>query len=174
MFHEDPVGEAADGCRDADGAGAGDVAHVVSLLDPEQLEVAPERGGAVVHPALVDGGHDVEQDLPHVRARVVQELELLVADAVHGHGARLGDGMEDLPEGLPVLGGVGRVALHTAEGLRYRLEGAGRRRTVSLRMEGAERVARQRLLFGERAACVSVVEEARVGDRVGGEARAGL
>ena len=71
VFHEDPVGEAADGCRDADGAGAGDVAHVVSLLDPEQLEVAPERGGAVVHPALVDGGHDVEQDLPHVRARVV-------------------------------------------------------------------------------------------------------
>jgi len=73
MLHEDPVGEAADSCRDADGAGAGEVALVVPLLDPKQLEVAPERGGAVVHLALVDGGYEVEQDLPHTRARVVQE-----------------------------------------------------------------------------------------------------
>ena len=94
-----------------------------------------------MHSALVDGGHDVEKNLPHVRARVVQELELLVADTVDGHGASLRDGVEDLPESLPVLGGVGRIALDAAERLGDRLKGAGRRRLVALGVEGAERVA---------------------------------
>ena len=74
MLHEHAVGEAADRGGNADGTGAGEVAVVVSLLDAEEVEVAPNLCGRLVHLAAVDGGDDVEEHFPRVRPAVVQEL----------------------------------------------------------------------------------------------------
>ena len=74
MLHEHAVGEAADRGGNADGTGAGEVAVVVPLLNAEEVEVAPNLCGRLVHLAAVDGGDDVEEHFPRVRPAVVQEL----------------------------------------------------------------------------------------------------